>query len=57
MAGYPRRQQGHPSGAALPHVRAIGTAAILDATGGEVPTETLVVAVVATLVVYWLGEE
>ncbi|HEX5299432.1 MAG TPA: hypothetical protein VFW50_20800 [Streptosporangiaceae bacterium] len=36
---------------------AIITAAILDAAGGAIPTDALVVAVVATLVVYWLGEE
>ena len=36
---------------------AIVTAAILDAAGGTIPTDALVVAVVATLVVYWLGEE
>jgi hypothetical protein len=36
---------------------AIVTAAILDAAGGKIPTDALVVAVVATLVVYWLGEE
>jgi len=36
---------------------AIITAAILDAAGGTIPTDALVVAVVATLVVYWLGEE
>ena len=35
---------------------AIITAAILDAAGGAIPTDALVVAVVATLVVYWLGE-
>ena len=36
---------------------AIVTAAILDAAGGKLPTDTLVVAVVATLVVYWLAEQ
>ena len=36
---------------------AIITAAILDAAGGNIPTDALVVAVVGTLVVYWLGEE
>jgi hypothetical protein len=36
---------------------AIITAAILDAAGGEIPTDALVVAVVATLIVYWLGED
>jgi hypothetical protein len=36
---------------------AIITAAILDAAGGTIPTDALVVAVLATLVVYWLGEE
>ena len=36
---------------------AIVTAAILDVAGGKLPTDALVVAVVATLVVYWLAEE
>ena len=36
---------------------AIITAAILDAAGGKIPTDALVIAVIATLVVYWLGEE
>ncbi|MBV9094944.1 MAG: hypothetical protein JO132_13910 [Streptosporangiaceae bacterium] len=36
---------------------AIVTAAILDTAGGRLPTDALVVAVVATLVVYWLAEE
>jgi hypothetical protein len=36
---------------------AIVTAAILDAAGGKLSTDALVVAVVATLVVYWLAEE
>ena len=36
---------------------AIVTAAILDVAGGKLPTEALVVAVVATLLVYWLAEE
>jgi hypothetical protein len=35
----------------------IVTAAILDAAGGKLPTDTLVVSVVATLVVYWLTHE
>jgi len=35
----------------------IVTAAILDVAGGKLPTDTLVVAVVATLVVYWLAEQ
>jgi hypothetical protein len=34
---------------------AIVTAAILDAAGDKLPTDTLVVAIVATLVVYWQG--
>ena len=36
---------------------AIITAAILDTAGGRVSTTALVVAVVGTLVVYWLAEE
>ena len=36
---------------------AIITAAILDATGSRRSTEALVIAVVVTLVVYWLAEE
>ena len=36
---------------------AIITAAILDTAGGTMPTEGLVIAVVVTLVVYWLAEE
>lgn len=36
---------------------AIVTAAMLDAAGGKLPTEALVVAVAATLVVYWLAHE
>jgi hypothetical protein len=36
---------------------AIITAAILDTAGGRLPTDALVVAVVATLAVYWLAEE
>lgn len=36
---------------------AIVTAAILDTAGGKLPTDALVVAVVATLMVYWLAEE
>ena len=36
---------------------AIITAAILDTAGGRLPTDALVVAVVATLVVYWLAEQ
>jgi hypothetical protein len=36
---------------------AIVTAAILAAAGGKIPADALVDAVVATLVVYWLGEE
>jgi len=36
---------------------AIITAAILDTAGGHLPTVALVVAVVVTLVVYWLAEE
>jgi len=36
---------------------AIVTAAILDVAGGKLPTDMLVVAVVATLVVYWLAEQ
>jgi hypothetical protein len=36
---------------------AIVTAAILDAAGGRLPTGVLVVAVVVTLLVYWLAEE
>src|SRR5215831_2161359 len=31
--------------------------AILDAAGGNMPTDALVIAVVITLVVYWLAEE
>ena len=36
---------------------AIVTAAILDAAGDRLPTEALAVAVVVTLLVYWLAEE
>jgi hypothetical protein len=36
---------------------AIVTAAILDAAGGRLPTDVLVVSVVVTLLVYWLAEQ
>ncbi len=36
---------------------AIITAAILDTAGGHLPTVSLVVAVMVTLLVYWLAEE
>jgi len=36
---------------------AIVTAAILDTAGGHLPTWALVLAVVVTLLVYWLAEE
>ena len=36
---------------------AIITAAILDTAGGRLPTDVLVVGVVAALVVYWLAEQ
>lgn len=36
---------------------AIITAAILDTAGSRMPTDALVIAVVVTLVVYWLAEE
>jgi hypothetical protein len=36
---------------------AIITAAILDTAGNHMPTDGLVIAVVVTLVVYWLAEE
>jgi hypothetical protein len=36
---------------------AIVTAAILDTAGGHLPTAALVLAVVVTLLVYWLAEE
>jgi hypothetical protein len=36
---------------------AIITAAILDTAGGHLPTTALVVAVVVTLLVYWLAKE
>jgi len=36
---------------------AIITAAILDTAGGRLPTDALIVAVVATLAVYWLAEQ
>lgn len=36
---------------------AIVTAAILDAAGDRLPTEALAIAVVVTLLVYWLAEE
>ena len=36
---------------------AIITAAILDTAGNRLPTDALVIAVVVTLVVYWLAEE
>lgn len=36
---------------------AIITAAIIAASGGELPTVPLVVAVVVTLLVYWVAEE
>ena len=52
-----------PSAKASQQRRAAGiygvivTAAILDAAGGKLPTDALVVSVVATLVVYWLTHE
>jgi hypothetical protein len=36
---------------------AIVTAAILDAAGGRLPTDALTIAVVVTLLVYWLAEQ
>ncbi len=36
---------------------AIITAAILSSAGGQLPTAALVIAVVVTLLVYWLAEE
>jgi hypothetical protein len=36
---------------------AIITAAILDTSGDHMPTDALIIAVVVTLVVYWLAEE
>jgi hypothetical protein len=36
---------------------AIITAAILDTAGARLPTEALVIAVLVTLLVYWLAEE
>jgi hypothetical protein len=36
---------------------AIITAAIIAATGGKLPTVALVIAVVVTLIVYWVAEE
>ena len=36
---------------------AIITAAILDTAGSRLPTEALVIAVLVTLLVYWLAEE
>src|SRR5215469_6869461 len=36
---------------------AIITAAILDTAGGRLSTEALVIAVLVTLLVYWLAEE
>src|SRR5262249_56049706 len=36
---------------------AIITAAILDTAGNRLPTDALVIAVVVTLVVYWLAEQ
>jgi hypothetical protein len=36
---------------------AIITAAIIAASGGELPTDAVVIAVVVTLLVYWLAEE
>jgi hypothetical protein len=55
--------QHEPAGKNLGRRRAAGiygaiiTAAILDTAGGHLPTVALVVAVVVTLVVYWLAEE
>src|SRR6266496_6849489 len=37
--------------------RALITAAILDTAGDHLPTAALVIAVVVTLLVYWLAEE
>lgn len=36
---------------------AIITAAIIAASGGDLPTDALVIAVVVTLLVYWVAEE
>src|ERR1700757_1957766 len=36
---------------------AIITAAIIAASGGDLPTDALVTAVVVTLLVYWVAEE
>jgi hypothetical protein len=54
-AADPQRHQGRRRAAGI--YGAIVTAAILDAAGGRLPTDVLVVAVVVTLLVYWLAEE
>jgi hypothetical protein len=36
---------------------AIVTAAILDATGGRLPTDALAITVIVTLLVYWVAEQ
>ena len=58
-----RKQAGHEPGGDRGRRRAAGiygtvvTAAIIDTAGGHVGTANLVVAVIATLVVYWAAEQ
>ncbi len=51
----PARVQGRRRAAGI--YGAIITAAILDTASGRMPTSALVIAVVVTLLVYWLAEE
>ena len=51
----PARAQGRRRAAGI--YGAIITAAILDTASGRMPTAALVIAVVVTLLVYWLAEE
>ena len=51
----PARAQGRRRAAGI--YGAIITAAILDTASGRMPTYSLVIAVVVTLLVYWLAEE
>jgi len=51
----PARAEGRRRAAGI--YGAIITAAILDTASGRMPTYSLVIAVVVTLVVYWLAEE
>lgn len=57
--GTPARPSGRTPGKrrAAGIYGAIVTAAILDTGGGRLPTEALVIAVLVTLLVYWVAEE